>query len=161
MKKSLMLKWFIGLVIGSFLLLGCKQNFENAKGSSLCQTYEEPKTVTGKAAKSYTDTIERLFTTINEYIDIDSTLAARSLAEDAITAEEFLTMIQEILPEDLSTLKRIRKASNRSAEIQEEVSFEQELNEIIFDWDNTLSELLPDLTILENIQGITINNDLI
>ncbi|MDR1230428.1 MAG: hypothetical protein LBK61_03380 [Spirochaetaceae bacterium] len=75
--------------------------------------------------------------TVSAYIDIPEA-AGRSADSGTVDFES----IGKLLPDDLSTLKRIKPASDRSAE-GEEITLEEELNILIEDFSAELEAALP------------------
>ncbi len=100
---------------------------------------------------------------VSKYIDLDGE-QSRCLGNDGVEFD----FIGSILPSDLSLLKRTRSISggNRTVGTYEEVSLEDELEEVVEEFKISMTSLIPDPTdalsldyVVANENGIKISDD--
>jgi hypothetical protein len=134
-----------GLVFGVFLM-GCPDlvDVEPSVESIPEATSDRELESTSKVAKTYKslvglqmDYAQKSVDTISEYVDIQE-INARSVQGTVDFAN-----IGDLLPKDLSTLKRVKPGLDRSVE-GEEITLEEELDALAEDFSAELQEMLPD-----------------
>ena len=118
----------------------CYLNFDNMVYSS------EASKITGSLLGLQIKACEKAINTVSMYIDDSST--ARNIS-NKINFED----IGNLLPADLSTMKRTVSKNARSIE-EETITLEDELNEIRKEYESSFTELIPDHRKALTLEGI-------
>ncbi len=159
----LFMKKIVKLIIPSlciFGLIGCNNTFEsntnnvNSKKIDFdnIQYTSEASKITGNLFSLQIKTCQKAVDAVSAYID-NSTAARMAYGEI-----DFCD-IGNFLPEDLSTLKRKKIASNRATNIEETISLEEELNEIVESYEESLKEITPDNSKAISVEGINTSEE--
>ncbi len=119
----------------------CYLNFDNMVYSS------EASKITGSLLGLQIKACEKAINTVSMYIDDSST--ARNIS-NKINFED----IGNLLPADLSTMKRTVSKNARSIE-EETITLEDELNEIRKEYESSFAELIPDHRKALTLDGIS------
>ena len=137
-------------------LTGCKDSLASVSSkTNETAITAEPETASGRITLAYSEALESVFETVGEYVTIETD--ARSASE---ASEDIFTLIDSSLPKDISTLKRTRISESRSCE-EEDVSLLEELEEIGKKWNETIQENIPDLTSLESLDGVLVQDGIL
>lgn len=149
----------IAIIMGS-----CKNELANiSKSSSNNQVAEteslELETNYGKFIESKIKLFDKTLDILESYGYGTSTIS-RSVAN--ISAEDYFDEIGKKLPKDLSSVTKKVSSNSRNAtenSSKTEITLQDELNEIASEYIQSLKDNLPDLTPLNNLEGIQIIDD--
>lgn len=135
-------------------LVGCKdffnhKNYENSNNITFenISYSSEASKVTGNLLALQIKTCEKAINTVSAYIDKPVTTRSVSVETDFIDIGNFL-------PADLSTLKRNVSSGVRTAS-DKTVTLEEELNEIVQEYEVSLDAIKPDHSKAITVEGIS------
>lgn len=163
-QKILSLNLALGFTF-SFILLGCKNELANiSKSSSNNQVAEteslELETNYGNAIFEQIKATSNFLELVDDYTNFSS---ARNVIDEN-SDEDFLTFISNILPNDLSQLKRTKNLNSRTVDNENEeevieITLESELNELCNEYQEKIQSLMLDVNKLVEEEKAIIQDD--
>lgn len=152
-------------LMGIAIIMGSCENelaniSENSSNNQVAETESlELETNYGKFIESKIKLFDKTLDILESYGYGTSTIS-RSVAN--VSAEDYFDEIGKKLPKDLSSVTKKVSSNSRNAtenSSETEITLQDELNEIASEYIQSLKDNLPDLTPLNNLDGIQIIDD--
>lgn len=149
--KSMQKRTARNLILG-LVGFGLLSVFASCASDQKASGLSDLQTNYGKAVLAKVELLNKTLETVNNYLSLDSA----SRAVNGFNRD--LTEINNLLPCDLSTVKRSVSGSSRSAQ---EVSLKDELESITDEYNGIILKNIPDITPVESLEDVKIVDDTI
>ena len=131
---------------------GLQSVFASCASDQKTSELSELQTNYGKAVLAKVELLNKTMETVNNYLSLDSaSRAVEGFSKD-------LTEINNLLPCDLSTVKRSVSGSSRSAQ---EISLKDELQSITDEYNEIILKNIPDISPVESLEDVKIVDETI